>query len=483
MQQVLLNNLLAATGGEAVGFGYDETVFRRIQIDSRAVRPGDLFWAVRGSRLDGHRFAEESLSRGAAGCLVERSKWSGSAAVPAIIVDDTLTALWDLARWHRRRHEAAVIGVTGSFGKTTTREMIRVVLEHQFRGTASPKNYNNHFGVPLSILGIDRRHMFAVLELAASYPGEIRNLADIASPNIGVVTGIGPAHWKGFGSRRNIIETKGALVDALPETGLAVLAGDDSCVRAMARRAKCSVRLVGERRRNDIRAANVTVRSGELSFRVGTTDYTVPATGRHHLTAALSAIAVAEEFGMETEAIVCGLKSFEPVAGRCRLEQIGPWKVIDDTYNAGPDSVRAACRLLQDLRQETHIPSGNTILVLGDMLELGDRSIEFHREIGRVAVKMGIDHLLAYGDYSRHVTEGARSAGMIPDRRADCTEFQQLLKVLEDRLQPGDIVLVKGSRAMRMERIVDRLRRWAAQKDNELTLENKTSRVPSRACV
>jgi len=194
MEQVLLNNLLAATGGEAVGFGYGETVFRRIRIDSRAVQPGDLFWAVRGDRLDGHRFAEDSLRRGAAGCLVERSEWGGSAAVPAIIVENTLTALWDFARWHRSQHEAIVIGVTGSFGKTTTREMIRTILDKQFLGTASPKNYNNHFGVPLSLLEINQQHEFAVLEMAASHPGEIEGLADIAGPNIGVVTGIGPSH-------------------------------------------------------------------------------------------------------------------------------------------------------------------------------------------------------------------------------------------------------------------------------------------------
>ena len=483
MEQVLLDNLLAATGGEAVGFGDDRTIFPRIRIDSRVVRPGDLFWALRGRRLDGHRFAEDSLRRGAAGCLVERSRWSGRTAVPAIVVENSLTALWDFARWHRRRQDATVIGVTGSFGKTTTREMIRVVLEQQFRGTASPKNFNNHFGVPLSVLGIDNQHEFAVLELAASRPGEIRDLAEMAGPNIGAVTGIGPAHWQGFGSHDSIIETKAALIDALPASGLAILSGDDPAVRSMARRAGCSVKWVGKQTRNDIRAVDVQARGGRLSFRVGKTDYTLPVSGRHHLTSALIAIAVAEEFGLETRQIVNGLKAFEPLPGRCRIEQIGPWKVIDDTYNAGPDSVAAACRLLRDLRQERHPSDGKTILVLGDMLELGEMADQFHREAGRRAAKMGIDQLLAYGDCSRHVTDGAQAGGMDVDCLAAGTDFRRLLGVLDDRLRPGDIVLVKGSRAMRMERVVDWLRSQDERQNNETSCENKTSRVPSRACV
>jgi len=186
---------------------------------------------------------------------------------------------------------------------------------------------------------------------------------------------------------------------------------------------------------------------------------------------------------METEAIVSGLSDFKPVAGRCRLERIGPWRVIDDTYNAGPDSVQAACRLLKDLKQETPYSSGETILVLGDMLELGERTAEFHREVGRSAAKWGIDHLLAYGDHSRHVTDGARATGMASNRLADGTDFRGLLRDIEDRLRPGTIVLVKGSRAMRMERVVDRLRAWAEQEGNETLLENNMPRVPSRACV
>ena len=474
MHHVSLNELLAATGGKAIGFDRREFGFADIGIDSRSIRPGALFWALRGERLDGHDFVADALARGAAACVVGADKVNTTAG-PRIVVPNTLQALWDFARWYRRQQAIPVVAVTGSVGKTTTREMIHAVLSNRLSGTRSPKNFNNHFGVPLSVLGIEKHHEFAVLELGASAAGEIRDLAGIAAPEIGVVTAIAAAHLDGFGSEENIIAAKGELIETLTPTGLAVLAGDDPRVRLLADRAPCQVILVGEKVDNDLQATHVAAGENQLAFRLDGNTYKVHATGRHHLVGALIAIAVGREMGMEADEIDAGLQSFTAVPGRCQLQQIGPWTVIDDTYNANPRSMQAACELLRDWQGATR-----KVLVTGDMLELGARMAECHRELGRAAATTGIDFLLAHGEQSGHVTRGALDAGMDKDNLAHSQDIDELLAALDDRLEPGDVVLVKGSRAMRMERVVCWLRERA-----ENNLKGDTSRVPTpaRVCV
>jgi UDP-N-acetylmuramoyl-tripeptide--D-alanyl-D-alanine ligase len=361
--------------------------------------------------------------------------------------------LWRFARWYREQLDALVIGVTGSVGKTTTREMIHAALKGGFRGTQSPQNFNNHFGLPLSIFGIDGHDEFAVLEMGASHVGEIRNLAEIAVPEVGVVTAIGLAHVEGFGSEDNIVEAKGELLQALPSSGFAVLAGDDKRVRRIADRAACRVILVGEDRDNDLRATNVHSNRGQIVFHAGGMRYTVPAVGRHHLTSALCAVAIGREVGMTPSAIAEGLETFVAAPGRCQLEEIGPWTVVNDAYNANPSSMQAAFSLLREWRA-----GGKKIVVAGDMLELGDRTIQCHRELGKAAARLGIDHFLVHGRQAVHVVRGALDAGMESHRLAECESLESLLAVLECWLEPGDVVLVKGSRALRMERVVEWMR-------------------------
>jgi UDP-N-acetylmuramoyl-tripeptide--D-alanyl-D-alanine ligase len=458
MSDVALRDILAATNGKPCGLTA-ETTFARIHTDSRTVQPGDLFWALQGERHDGHNFIRDAFARGATAMVVAEHRKPESNPGPVITVPDTLRALWDFAAWHRTQRDAAVIGVTGSFGKTTAREMIFAALNAGHSGLRSPRNYNNHIGVPLTLLELVDHHEFAVLELGASAVGEIRELAKLAAPEIGVVTGVGPAHLDGFKTIEGIIAAKSELITALPACGFAVLNGDDVAVRQMANLAACPVILIGEQEHNDITAHRIEIRNNAIRFGVANDTYELPAIGRHHVTAALAAIAIGREIGLSPATIAEGLRNFQPVDGRCRLHRLGDWHVIDDTYNSNPGSLRAACATLRDWPG-----AGRRILVTGDMKELATETINWHHDAGRGAAEANIDLIVAHGDLARHVVGGAKEAGMDAGRLADCKTMEAVQTVLDCWLEPGDVVLVKGSRAMRMERIVEWLREQAEAK-------------------
>lgn len=472
MDRVSLNQLLQAVGGQLAGGGCAPLDVAGISTDSRTIRSGDVFWALPGARRDGHAFVAEAFQRGAAACVVAADRVQAGLG-PQIAVRETLPALQRFAAWYRQQQEALVVGVTGSVGKTTTREMIYAVLSARHPGMRSPGNFNNHLGVPLSLLGVERNHEFAVLEFGASAIGEIRALAGIAAPEVGVVTAIAPAHLEGFGTLATIAAAKGELVEALPACGFAVLNGDDPAVRELARRATCPVVLAGTHERHHLRATHIDAAPGRLRFVVDGMTYEVPATGRQHLFAALAALAVGREIGMSTHEIAAGLRAFHAAEGRCRLLQVGPWTVVDDTYNASPASMRAAVELLAGWPHSTP-----RLLVVGDMLELGPEAARFHRDLGQLAADSGIEGVLVHGRYADDVVRGALAAGMDAHRLAVCPHFDALLTVLDCWLEPGAVVLVKGSRAMRMERVVG----WMEQRAPQI-LEEHTARPPRRACA
>lgn len=470
MERVTISDLEAATGGTAIGFVSKDVEFNGVGLDSRSLGNNDVFWAVQGEVRDGHDFVADAILSGAVASVAEPHK-VGNIIGPLVQVRKSLQALWDFSAWYRRRQDALIVGVTGSVGKTTTREMIHATLSAEHRGVRSPKNYNNHLGLPLSLLEIQSEHEFAVLELGASHMGEIRDLAALASPEMGVVTAIGEAHIGEFGSIENIVRAKGELIESLPRTGVAILAGDDPLVRQIAERANCPVVFVGEMEHNDIQATDVTVGRNKLTFKVNGDNYEVTATGRHHVTAALAAVTIGREIGMTAPAIAAGLKSFVAVAGRCRTIELGQVTVIDDSYNANPRSMQAACQVLHDWNG-----TGKRLMVVGDMLELGDRSEGLHRKLGQAAAAAGVDRLLAIGSETKQVVLGALAGGMSPHAVAECRDLDSLLAVLDCWLEPGDVVLVKGSRAMRMERVVE----WLSARDNE-TLKGQQSRGSLRA--
>ncbi|QDU36466.1 UDP-N-acetylmuramoyl-tripeptide--D-alanyl-D-alanine ligase MurF [Maioricimonas rarisocia] len=458
MPAVSFQELIASTSASAVSDDRLPDGFDHVETDSRQVRCGDLFWALKGERHDGHDFVDQAFANGAAACVVQAGQHIDHDGL-LIEVDDTTAAFGRFAAWYREQMDAITIGVTGSVGKTTTRHMIHTVLSGRFSGTQSPKNFNNHFGVPLSLLGIAPDDEFAVLELAASGIGEICRLATIARPEIGVITRIAPTHLDEFGSIDNICSAKGELLEALPPSGFAVINGDDDRVLTLASRAGCPVIRVGEQPHNDVIATNVVAQNEWLRFRVGETDFSLPAVGRHHLTAALVAIAIAREIGMSDGEIAAALRQFEAVPGRCQIQRIGDWTVIDDTYNASPASMQAACEILGNW-QHGH----NTILVAGDMLALGDESEQYHEQLGRTVAQSGISRLIAIGPQAANLAGTAKAHGMDAGCLGACRDLTTLELLLDCWLEAGDVILVKGSRGMHMERVIEHLRTLASRR-------------------
>lgn len=426
----------------------------RIVTDSRAVGVGDVFLALVGRKHDGANFADEAFQRGAAGVIASRTvgtppdRWS-------VVVPNTVHALQQWAAAYRQKFLGTVIAVTGSVGKTTTRQMIHTVLRSRLSGTASPRNYNNHIGVPLSMLQIGLRNDYAVLEMAASAVGEIEELAGLCHPKIGVITNIGDAHLGGFGSQRAIAKAKTELLSALPLDGHAVL-GDDPWLRRMARKSRAPITWVGRTNQCDVVASEVQCGRGELRFRVEETDFRVPVWGRHHLTSTLVAVAVGRIMDLEMTEIAAALEQFTPLPMRCEVIETRGATIINDAYNASPTAMRAALELLRDFDAP-----GRRIIVCGDMAELGEDAIRLHRQLGAQIVSLcGADLLIACGEHARDVVSGARAAGMPSTRAIPCRTPEETLPFLGQVILPGDVVLVKGSRVMAMERLVEAMQRY-----------------------
>jgi UDP-N-acetylmuramoyl-tripeptide--D-alanyl-D-alanine ligase len=421
-----------------------------IVTDSRRVEPGDVFWALRGPHFNGDDFVDDAFRRGATAAVTNGV--SGPADHWIVQTTDTLTALQRYSRWVRERFSGTLIGVTGSMGKTTARQMIHTVLGSRSRGTATSGNLNNRIGVPLSMLKIEPDHAYAVLELGASHRGEIAELARLCRPKIGVITHIGDAHLGGFGSRQAIAESKAELLAALPADGHAFL-GDDPWLRKMAAHCRCEVTFVGQLETCHIRAEDVESRAGKLRFSVGGQGFSVPVWGRHHLTAALLAIAVGQKMGLDLGDISAALADYRVVPQRCEVVEVRGATIVNDTYNANPSSMRAALALLTEI----DVP-GRRIVVSGDMAELGDEAAALHWELGQQIVKVGQARMLvACGQFARCVVAGARAAGMMRGKAVPCQNVDDALPYLGQMVQPGDVVLVKGSRMMAMERVVQAL--------------------------
>ncbi|GBF34459.1 UDP-N-acetylmuramoylalanyl-D-glutamyl-2,6-diaminopimelate--D-alanyl-D-alanine ligase [Desulfocucumis palustris] len=456
MLPLSLDNIAGVIGAEVRG-GNGTGLVAAVSTDSRKLNKGELFFALSGENFDGHNFVQAAFLAGAAGAVVEREVPGLPGGVPCLLVRDSLAALQDLARHNREKSGVPVIGVTGSSGKTSTRDLIHSVLSTKYKTLKTEGNFNNEIGLPLTLLQISGEHRAAVVEMAMRGPGEIDRLCHIALPGAGVITNIGEAHLERLGSVENIARAKGELLDHIPPAGFAVLHGDSPHIREQAKRCRGSVLFFGEGKDMDFYPREVRPEGSGNRFLAATPrgdmEFFVPLPGRHNVINALAAVAVGQKMELNGEQIARGLESAALTAMRLEILDAGGVKIINDTYNANPFSMKAALQVLAEIPVK-----GRRIAVLADMLELGDRAQEAHREIGEAAAAMGVDYLLTVGELSGHINRGGLAAGLQKDRTLHFNYSGDALICLKGILRPGDAVLVKGSRSMRMEEIVRGLR-------------------------
>jgi len=439
---ITLTEVASAVAGRA--FGTAELITNVIT-DTRAVTPGSLFVALRGPRFDGHDFLREASHQGAVAAITNRPPEAGWPA--CVVVHDTRVALGQLAAYWRRKMAVKVVAVTGSNGKTSVKEMTAQILARTASGIATEGNLNNDIGMPLTLLRLRPHHRYAVVEMGMNRPGEIAALAAIAAPDIAVVTNAGSAHLAGLGSVQAIAEEKGQVYSALSERGVAVINADDPFAAYWRGLSAGSVLTYGLQAEADVSATfTLGAMGSDLALQTSLWSDPLPVTwgllGRHNVLNALAATAIAIAFGVPRTIIAEGLSAVRPVHGR--LESgfgYAGSRVIDDTYNANPDSARAALDVLAHL-------SGERWFVLGDMAELGPDAIRLHSAFGEAAARSGIGHLWTFGEFAQHASRSFGAKGRHYD------DIEILMRDLRDVLHKQAVVLVKGSRSMRMDRVV-----------------------------
>ena len=423
-----------------------------VSTDSRTIGPGDLFFAIRGDQFDGHDYVAQAVSRGAAACVVSRPDVTASA--PCLRVDDTVAAMGRLAVHQRAKTRATVIAVTGSNGKTTTKRMIDHVLGSRLRGRAAARSFNNNLGVPLTLLSVNQDDEYLVVEIGSNAPGEVGGLAAMASPQIGVVTSVGFAHLEGLGGIEGVAREKLSLLSHLEAGGLGVVNVDRPTTQALlGDYAKTDGELVtfGLSDEADLRVGDVVGGLEGVRFRIDEgPELRLRVCGAHNALNAAAAYAVGRRMGLGFDEMAKSLASFEPARMRLNVARCGSLTVINDCYNANPSSMAAAIEVLADAG------GARRVLVIGDMLELGTDARRWHERLGRQAGEAGIDLLVAVGSNATAVAAGAQAGGSATETLV-YADAARAGEGVGDWLQPGDVVLVKGSRAMTMERVVEAL--------------------------
>ena len=450
METITVGQLLEAVHGTLLGGSQDmELTVSGVDTDSRDIHPGSLFIPLVGERFDGHAYITSALEAGAAGCLTARVRTDYREDKFYIQVGNTERALRDLAAWYKDRFQIPFVGITGSVGKTTAKDMIAAVLSVKVLKTEG--NFNNNIGLPLTLLRLDHTHQVGVLEMGMDKPGEIDYLSDIVRPEVGVITNIGDAHIENLGSREGILKAKSEIFENLKPEGLAVLNGDDALLNTLdlpfrtvrcGRSEHCAVRVM-DMADHGVAGITCTVVSPRDTYHL-----TIPAPGEHMAYSAAIAVAVGEELGLSTEEITRGAASYEPAGSRMRVLRLRDGRlVLDDCYNANPQSMRAAVEVL------AKTGSGYKIAVLGDMLELGAASEPGHRQTGKWAADAA-DLLVAYGPLSAAMAEAARQKGM---QTIHCQAAEEVVEYLRQNVRPGDVVLAKASHAMKLDDVLKQL--------------------------
>lgn len=452
MAQFTISEVLQAVNGNLLTAGEKDIIFTGVSTDTRTLKRGELFIALAGENFDAHNFLMQAVEKGAAGVVVSRTDAALDENTPVILVADTKKALQDLAHFHRMRFNIPVIAVTGSNGKTTTKDMIASVLSTAFSVLKTEGNYNNEIGLPLTLLKLNSYHQAAVVEMGMRGKGEIAELAGIAKPTIGVITNVGQTHIELLGTVENIAEAKGELIESLGIDGLAILNMDNDYVsNIISRKGQCPIWFYGINKPCDFRAGQVRLYPDRIEYVCVVStgemiDIRMPIVGLHNVYNSLAAVAVGKALGLTIQQIANGLSRIELTGMRLEIQEMGGVKLINDAYNASPLSMNAAIDTLQQVALE------RSVAVLGDMLELGDYALEAHYDVGKKLAVNKVDVVITVGQLSRHIAKGARDNGV--PVVVECANHNEAIEAMKQEIKIGDTVLVKGSRGMEMEKVL-----------------------------
>ena len=453
MKALTLRQLLEAVGGTLLG-DYDDldTTFVDVCTDSRKVTEGCLFLPLQGERFDGHGFINGALEDGAVGCITARDRENYLPGKFYVKVRSTQRALRDLARYYKGLFPIPFVAVTGSVGKTTTKDMVAAVLSNKFKVLKTEGNFNNDIGLPLTVLRLDHTHEICVLEMGMDHAGEIDYLSELVEPDVALITNIGDAHIENLGSREAIFNAKCEVFAHLKRDGLAVLCGDDEMLITLRGKLDQKSVVVGSSEALDYVAYDLQSEDSHLRCMIRTPSSQfgadIPALGNHMIYPTLMAAAVAEHFGMAPDEIAQGIRAFLPTKMRMNLIRCsGDVVILNDAYNANPQSMRAAAAVLGDANHRRRVA------VVGDMKELGVNSQLFHRAVGGYFAEAGVERLIAIGDLARYIAEGAQEAGL--ENASYYPTIDEAKAALRREVRAGVTILVKASRSMAFERIVD----------------------------
>lgn len=470
--QITVREVASAIGGR-IASGPSDVPLSGLSTDSRTVTPGQVFLALKGEHYDGHEFLSAAVKGGAAGVIVETAtsipQELTARTLAVITVRSTLEALGDLALWWRKQWAGTVIAITGSNGKSTTKEMAASILSLKANTKKSPGNYNNLIGLPVTILSLEGVHQVAVLEMGMNRPGEIKRLTQIADPHIGLITNIAQAHLEGLGNVQGVVAAKGELLEMMSGHATAILNGDGEQYAELASRFSGRTITFGLGRMNEVRAENIRKAGDHVqAFDICLAEERVPVRlrlpGIHNVLNALGGAAIAYGLSLSKGSIARGLEQFVPLKGRFQVTGLnGGIRIIDDTHNANPSSLGAALDTVQELR------SGKQGLVvgLGEMLELGTEAPQLHRDAGRLIAGTGARYLVALGEHGAQVVEGACEGGMDKAQTHLATSHAEMIDALKTHVREHDIVFLKGSRRVSLDKVVDVMKKFFGVNEEE----------------
>ena len=453
MEKMSLSEIVSAVGGS---FGYPaDMMIDSISTDTRKIRPGSVFIALKGDTFDGHDFAPDAMKLGAEAVVTERQVEGAR----CIIVDSTAKALRDLAHYYRMKFDVPLVGITGSVGKTTTKDMIACVLARKFKTLKTEGNHNNEIGMPLTLLELDKSYEAAVIEMGMNHAGEMSRLSMCASPTLCVITNIGVSHIENLGSQENILKAKLEILDgAFPNASL-VLNRDDKLLSGIElQETRGMIWYSLKKKDSAVYASNISADEGKITFTINYGGAKYPAVlnvlGEHNVKNALAAFTVGVSLGIDPAECAAGVGDYRPAGLRQNIKQVKGASFVVDCYNAAPDSMKAALNVLSQVKVKE---GGKRICVLADMLELGKRSAAYHKQVGEYVASAKADMLLCFGENSRFYIEGAVKKGMPAESCRHFDSRSELAEYLKGCLEEGDAVLFKGSRGMKLEEVIESL--------------------------